>query len=55
MATKKYWQNIQPKKKIYSHLDRITALAEVFYLGKDIYEGKIIKFRICDRNINAGR
>jgi hypothetical protein len=54
MATKKYWQNIQPKK-VLNHLDRITALVAVFHLGKDIYEGKIIKFRVCDRNINIGR
>ena len=53
MATKRYTQSIQPKK-IYNHLDRITALAEVFFLGKDIYEGKIIKFRVCDRDIKVG-
>ena len=54
MAIKRYTQNIQPKKKIYNHLDRISSLVMVFYLGKDIYEGKIVKFRVCDRNIKVG-
>ena len=53
MATKKFTKSIQPKK-VFNHLDRISSLVMVFYLGKDIYEGKIIKFRVCDRDIKVG-
>ena len=52
MATKRPLQ-IDKAKKIYNHLDRISALIQVYKLAIPIVEGKILGFRVCDRDINV--
>lgn len=53
MATKRPLK-VDKTKKLYNNLDKIEALATVYKLALPIAQGKIVAFRVCDRDIHVG-